>query len=115
MDFKIEKFKELLEELLDEELEFSIDESDVDQIKFYFENDSIDLLISTQDDTFKILEIKSKITGEGIGSKIYNLIEQFCTTQGYHQIIADKVFDSATDFWEKHGFERDNENYIKYL
>lgn len=115
MDFKVEKFKELLEELLDEELEFTIDESDIDQIRFYFENDYLDLLVSVENDTFKILEITSKIQGEKMGTKIYTEIENFCISQGYHQIVADKVYDSAIEFWEKQGFERDNENYVKYL
>ncbi len=115
MEFKAEKFKNKLGELLDEELEPRTDDSDIEQIKFYFENNYLDLVISINNLTFKILEIEAKIQGEGIGSKVYEFIENFCISEGYELIIADKVKDSAIDFWEKKGFQRDNENYIKYL
>ncbi len=75
------------------------------------ENPEFLLWVDTNEDIFFIKNIYIKNKNKGTGTDLVENLKEICRQNGFVKIIANKVLNSARDFWlDKCGFEIDMEN-----
>lgn len=115
MNFNIDSLETFLEEKTGELFYSEIDDLDPTQMKYDLSSEEINLIISINKKIFTILDFEVTTRYEGIGPRIFGILENYCVSNDYHEIIADDVTFEGVGFWEKQGFEPQGKNHIKYL
>ncbi len=104
--------KDLLERLSSElncKIHFRYD-NEGEITNFYFESDLFEMTFWIEDSLFTIGNIEVFDEGNGHGTKIVEIVLEFCEDSNLECVKANKVKKNRFSFWEELGFNCDEQD-----
>lgn len=65
--------------------------------------------------TIRTYQLNFYIRGKGIGSRFYDIVEEYIKSGEYKEIHLHQILTGAEDFWKKKGFTTENRFGMKKL